>query len=187
MPAMFAMIAWMLWSAAEAASGPVAKLPVPVAKEMSGALVALNKVLGLESWPGQGFESCLDRGGLEATAKDVSAEDTKKCADTALTGGFPELGKSYVIGIPMAGIGPVTVFAVGLGAAQGWGAYSCDATRPKCPPTKLDGPSKQAKRLAERYRRACADRATIWLPAREGVCGASPGPVQETQTPTMKD
>jgi len=81
----------------------------------------------------------------------------------------------------MAGIGPVTVFAVGLGAAQGWGAYSCDATRGKCPPTKVDGPSKQAKRLAERYRRACADKATIWLPAREGVCEA--GPSYEQNTP----
>ena len=171
-------IVWMLWAAVEAA-GPVAKLPVPVAKEISAALVELNKVLGLESWPSQGFKSCLDRGGLEATARDVSAEDTKKCADTALESGFPELGKSYVVGIPMAGIGPVTVFAIGLGGAEGWGAYSCDATRGKCPPTKLDGPSKQAKRLADRYRRACADKATIWLPAREGVCGDSPKPAQE--------
>ena len=175
------MIAWMLWAAAEAAAGPVAKLPVPVAKEMAAAVLALNRVLGLESWPAQGVESCLDRGGLEATAKDVSAEDTKKCADTAVDAGFPELGKSYVIGIPMAGIGPVTVFAIGRGQAEGWGAYSCDATRSKCPPTKLDGPSKQAKRLAERYRRACADKATIWLPAREGVCGEGPSPVQETR------
>jgi hypothetical protein len=172
------MIAWMLWVAAQAAAGPVAKLPVPVAKEMSAAVVALNRVLGLESWPALGVQSCLDRGGLEATAKDVSAEDTKKCADTALEDGFPELGKSYVIGIPLAGIGPVTVFAIGLGGADGWGAYSCDATRPKCPPTKLDGPSKQAKRLADRYRRACADKATIWLPAREGVCGAGPSQAQ---------
>ena len=174
------MIAWIMWVAAQAAAGPVAKLPVPVAREMAAALVALNRVLGLESWPSQGVESCLDRGGLEATAKDVSAEDTKNCADTALTSGFSELGRSYVIGIPMAGIGPVTVFAVGVGAAEGWGAYSCDATRPKCPPTKLDGPSKQAKRLADRYRRACADNATIWLPAREGVCGAGASPERET-------
>jgi len=180
MPAMPVMIAWIMWVAAQGAAGPVAKLPVPVAREMSAVLVALNKVLGLESWPGQGFESCLDRGGLEATAKDVSAEDTKNCADTALTSGFAELGRSYVIGIPMAGIGPVTVFAVGLGAAEGWGAYSCDATRPKCPPTKFDGPSKQAKRMAERYRRACADKATIWLPSREGVCGDSPIPEPAT-------
>ena len=174
------IIAWMLWAAAEATAGPVAKLPLPVAKEMAAAVLALNRVLGLESWPAQGVESCLDRGGLEATAKDVSAEDTKKCADTAVDAGFPELGKSYVIGIPMAGIGPVTVFAIGRGQAEGWGAYSCDATRPKCPPTKLEGPSKQAKRLADRYRRACADKATIWLPAREGACGEGPSPAQET-------
>jgi hypothetical protein len=180
MASMPVMIAWMLWAAAQTAAGPVAKLPVPVAKEMAAAVVALNRVLGLESWPAQGVPSCLDRGGLEATAKDVSAEDTKKCADTALDDGFPELGKSYVIGIPMAGIGPATVFAIGLGGAEGWGAYSCDATRPKCPPTKLDGPSKQAKRLADRYRRACADKATIWLPSREGVCGAGPGQKPES-------
>jgi hypothetical protein len=179
MAPMLVMIAWMLWAAAEAAAGPVAKLPVPVAKEMAAAVLALNRVLGLESWPALGVQSCLDRGGLEATAKDVSAEDTKKCADTALDAGFPELGKSYVIGIPMAGIGPVTVFAIGQGQAEGWGAYSCDATRGKCPPTKLSGPSKQAKRLADRYRRACADSATIWLPGREGVCGT--GSAQEAQ------
>jgi len=85
-----------------------------------------------------------------------------------------------VIGIPMAGIGPVTVFAIGVGAADGWGAYSCDATRAKCPPTKLDGPSKQAKRLADRYHRACADKSTIWLPSHENVCGADPGHKPET-------
>jgi hypothetical protein len=179
MAPMLVMIAWMLWAAAEAAAGPVAKLPVPVAKEMAAAVLALNRVLGLESWPALGVQSCLDRGGLEATAKDVSAEDTKKCAETALDAGFPELGKSYVIGIPMAGIGPVTVFAIGQGQAEGWGAYSCDATRGKCPPTKLNGPSKQAKRLADRYRRACADSATIWFPAREGACGT--GSAQEAK------
>ena len=179
MALMLVMIAWMLWAAAEAAAGPVAKLPVPVAKEMAAAVLALNRVLGLESWPALGVQSCLDRGGLEATAKDVSAEDTKKCAETALDAGFPELGKSYVIGIPMAGIGPVTVFAIGQGQAEGWGAYSCDATRGKCPPTKLNGPSKQAKRLADRYRRACADSATIWFPAREGACGT--GSAQEAK------
>jgi hypothetical protein len=101
---MLVMIAWMLWAAAQAAAGPVAKLPAPVAKEMVVAVVALNKVLGLESWPAQRVPSCLDRGGLDATAKDVSAKDTKKCADTALHAGFPELGKAYVIGIPRSNI-----------------------------------------------------------------------------------
>ena len=169
MAAMAAMIAWMLWAAAQAATGPVAKLPLPVAKDMTATIVALNRMLGLESWPALAGEPCLDRGGLEATAKDVSREDTLKCAEQAVSDGFPEMGKSYVIGIVMGQIGPITVFAVGKGEAEGWGAYSCDPTR-KCNPTKLDGPSKQAKRLAERYRRACADKATIWLPDREGVC-----------------
>jgi hypothetical protein len=136
--------------------------------------------LGLESWPAQGFESCLDRGGLEATAKDVSAEDTKKCAETALDAdGFPELGKSYVIGIPLAGIGPVTVFALAWAVLTAGAPTRATPLAPSVHPTKLDGPSKQAKRLAERYRRACADKATIWLPAREGVCGAGPSQTQE--------
>jgi hypothetical protein len=165
---MSAIIAWMLWAAAETAAGPVAKLPVPVAQEMTAALVALNQILGLESWPVP-EEPCLDRGGMEATAKDVSREDTLKCAEKALFSGFEELGRSYVIGITMGQIGPITAFAVGKGEAQGWGAYSCDMTR-KCKPTKLDGPSKPAKRLSERVRRACADKATIWLPDRSGVC-----------------
>jgi len=171
MARMGAMIAWMLWAAADTAVGPAAKLPVPVAKEMTAAIVALNQTLGLESWPAPAGEPCLDRGGLEATAKDVSRDDAKKCAEQALDSGFAELGKSYVIGIVMGQIGPITVFAVGKDAAEGWGAYSCDPKR-KCPPTKLGGPSKQAKRLADRYRRACADKTTIWLPDREGVCNS---------------
>jgi hypothetical protein len=172
MSTMVATIVWMLWSAAQAATGPVAKLPVPIAKQMTETIVVLNRVLGLESWPALEGEPCLDRGGLEATAKDISREDAQKCAESALNPGFPEMGKSYVIGIVMGQIGPITVFAVGKGEAEGWGAYSCDPSR-KCPPTKLEGPSKQAKRLAERYRRACADKATIWLPDREGVCGSA--------------
>lgn len=152
----------MLWAAAETAAGPVAKLPAPIAKEMSEALVALNQMLGMESWP-VGDDPCLDRGGLEATTKDVSREDTQKCAEKALYSGFEELGRSYVVGITMGQIGPITTFAIGKGEAQGWGAYSCDMTR-KCKPTRLDGPSRPTKRLAERFRRACADKHTIWLP-----------------------
>ena len=180
MAAMPVMIAWMLWAAAQAAAGPVAKLPVPVAKEMAAAVVALNRVLGLEAGPPRACNRALTAAAWKPPPRTSARKTPRSCADTALDAGFPELGKSYVIGIPMAGIGPVTVFAIGIGPAEGWGAYSCDATRPKCPPTKLDGPSKQAKRLADRYRRACADSATIWLPAREGVCGATPSPVQQT-------
>jgi hypothetical protein len=175
MAPMAATIAWILWLAAQPPVGPVTKLPPPLAKEMTAAIVALNQMLGLESWPAPSGEPCLDRGGLEATAKDVSRDEAKRCADRALDSGFDQLGKSYVVGIVMGQIGPITVFVIGKGEAEGWGAYSCDPAR-KCPPTKLNGPSRQAKRLAERYRRACADKATIWLPDREGVCGPDESP-----------
>jgi hypothetical protein len=151
------------------AGEPAAKLPPPIAKEMTAALVAVNKALGLENWGAEGEKPCVDRGGLEATIKDVSASDTRTCAASALARGFPGLGKDYVLGIPMAEIGPVTVFAVGKSQAEGWGTYSCDPTR-KCNPTKLAAPSKQAKRLADRYRRACADARTVWFPDREAAC-----------------
>jgi hypothetical protein len=153
------------------AGEPAAKLPTPIAKEMTAALVAVNKALGLENWSAEGEKPCVDRGGLEATIKDVSAADARACAGSALAKGFPGLGKDYVLGIPMAEIGPVTVFAVGKSAAEGWGAYSCDPAR-KCNPTKLAATSKQAKRLADRYRRACADAKTIWFPDREAACSS---------------
>ena len=53
--------------------------------------------------------------------------------------GFPGLGKSYVVAIPMASIGPITVIAFGIGDNVGWAAYSCDPER-KCLPVKLVGP-----------------------------------------------
>jgi hypothetical protein len=67
----------------------------------------------------------------------------------------------------------VTVFAVGVGDSEGWGAYSCDPTR-KCAPTKLSAASKQAKRLVERYHRACSNPNTVWFPNRERVCADTP-------------
>jgi hypothetical protein len=152
-----------------AAGEPAAQLPGSVAKEMTEAVIAVNKVLGLETWAAHGEEPCVDRGGLEATIRDISPEETRQCASTALAKGFLGLGKNYWIGIPMAGIGPVTVFAIGREEAEGWGAYSCDPSR-KCNPTKLNSPSKQAKRLVERYHRACLDPKTVWFPDREGVC-----------------
>jgi hypothetical protein len=155
------------------AGDPVAKLPPNIGREMTDAIVAINKALGLESWDAKGIEPCVDRGGLEATIKDVSAEDARDCANSAIEKGFPGLGKYYWIGIPMVAIGPVTVFAVGVNEAEGWGAYSCDPTR-KCNPTKLTAASKQAKRLAERYRKACQDAKTIWFPNREDICEGSP-------------
>jgi hypothetical protein len=166
---MLATLVWTLLVAGE----PAAKLDASVGKEMTSAIVAVNKALGLETWDAHGEKSCVDRGGLEAMAKDVGPEETRECASTAIAKGFPGLGQDYVLGIPMAGIGPVTVFAVGIGDSEGWGAYSCDPTR-KCAPTKLSATSKQAKRLVERYRRACQDPKTVWFPSRERVCADTP-------------
>ncbi len=166
---MLATIAWTL----VIAGSPAPKLQPDVGREMTSAIVAINKALGLESWTSEGQEPCVDRGGLEATAKDVSAQDARRCAASAIEKGFPNLGGEYAIGIPMAAIGPVTVFAIGQNGAAGWGAYSCDPTR-KCAPTRLDAGSKQARRLAERYRRACESASTIWFPSRDGVCSGIP-------------
>ncbi|MGD0835311.1 MAG: hypothetical protein ABSB49_01545 [Polyangia bacterium] len=163
------MLATIACAALLLAGQPPAKLEPELGREMTAIVVAINKALGLESWTSQGEEPCVDRGGLEATAKSVDAQDARACAESAITKGFPNLGKEYFVGIPMADIGPVTVFAVGQNDAAGWGAYSCDPTR-KCPPTKLSAGSKQAKRLADRYRRACQDAKTLWFPDRNGAC-----------------
>jgi hypothetical protein len=166
------MLTTIVWTLLVAGS-PANRLPTATAKEMTEVIIAVNKALGLESWSIEGEKPCVDRGGLEGTIKDVSAEDTRKCASTALTNGFPGLGKDYVLGISMAPIGPVTVFAVGMGEAEGWGGYSCDPKR-RCRPTKIGAKSKQARRLAERYRKACTDPQTVWFPDRDKVCADIP-------------
>jgi hypothetical protein len=176
---MFATIAWTLLIA----GSPVNKLQPEVGKEMTAVIVAINKALGLESWTTEGEKPCVDRGGLEATVRDVSAAEARTCAETAIEKGFPNLGKAYVVGIPMADIGPATVFAVGRNDAAGWGAYSCDPSR-KCPPTKLTADSKQAKRLADRYSKACNNPKTLWLPSRDGVCEDIPAVSVSDATPT---
>ena len=153
-----------------AADVPVAaKLPPELAQEMADALVAVDKALGLESWATRGNKPCIDRGGLGATAKDVGVEETRKCAATGLDKGLPSLGKSYVLAVLMAEIGPVTVVALGTGDAAGWGAYSCDPGR-KCPPLKLDASKKWGKRLIDRRAKACADPRTIWFPPERRAC-----------------
>ncbi len=123
--------------AAEAAAPAPGKLAPAVSKEMTESIVAINKALGLESWTMRGAKPCVDRGGQGITAKDVSADDTRKCAATAIEKGFPELGKSYVLAIPMAAVGPVTVLAFGIGSSEGWAAYSCDPER-KCNEREAD-------------------------------------------------
>lgn len=152
---------------------PPAKLPPETAREMAEAIIAVNKALGLESWPMHGVKPCVDRGGQGIMAKDVSGEEARRCAATALEQGFPALGKSYALAILMAPIGPFTVLALGTGEAAGWGAYSCDPGR-KCPPLKITPTTKWGKRVGDRQTRACADETTIWFPADQRVCPSPP-------------
>ena len=162
--------------AAEGAAKPAAgsgKLAPAVAKEMTESIIAVNKALGLESWPQHGGgPPCVDRGGQGITAKSVSVDDTRKCASTAIEKKFPELGKSYVLAIPMVSLGPVTVIALGIGDSDGWGAYSCDPQR-KCNPVKLSAPTKWGKRTAERKAKACSETTTLWFPADQKACGGT--------------
>jgi hypothetical protein len=145
------------------------KLAPTTAKEMADAIIAVNKALGLESWPQHGVKPCVDRGGQGILAKDVTPEDARKCATTAVEKGFPELGKTYALAILVGSIGPVTVIALGTGDAAGWGAYSCDPTR-ACKPMKINPANKWGKRLDERRAKACGEAATIWVPAGQKVC-----------------
>ena len=55
------------------AAGP-GKLAPAVATEMTESIVAVNKALGLESWPSHGATPCVDRGGQGITAKSVTAD-----------------------------------------------------------------------------------------------------------------
>lgn len=184
---MLATIVWTLLVAGD----PAAKLPAATAKEMTDAIIAVNKALGLENWDVAGAKPCVDRGGLEGTIKDVSAEDTRQCASIALAHRLSGLGKDYALGVPMAPIGPVTVFAIGIGEATGWGAYSCDPKR-RCAPTKLSAGSKQAKRLNDRYAKACAKSDTVWFPNRDQICAgvaaAAPAarPAAKVPVPTAR-
>jgi len=160
-------------AAAAAAPPPVAKVPAELGHEMAEAIIAANKALGLESWPAQGVEPCVDRGGEGTASKDVSAAETRRCAEKALgDGDFPNLGKGYALAIPMSSIGPITVVALGMEAAAGFAAYSCDPGR-KCLPTKIQSGTKWGKRLVERQQKACAEAETVWIPATARVC---PGP-----------
>ncbi len=161
----------VLMLASLAAASPTApgKLPSGVSSEMMAAIVATNKSLGLESWPMHDVKPCIDRGGQGITAKDVTPEETRKCAAAAVEKNFPELGKSYVLAIQMASIGPVTVLAIGIGGGEGWAAYSCDPDR-KCLPVKIGGANKWGKRVAERLARACSESTTLWLPADKRAC-----------------
>ena len=153
---------------------------------MTESIVAVNKALGLESWPSHGATPCVDRGGQGITAKSVTAEDTRKCATTAIEKNFPGLGKSYVLAIPMASLGPVTVIALGIGDADGWGAYSCDPQR-KCTPVKLSAPAKWGKRVAERRRRRAAKRRRCGSPSIRRRAGRRPATATAPAAPNRTD
>jgi hypothetical protein len=170
-------------SAAKPAAAASGKLSPAVAKEMTEAIVAVNKALGLESWPLHGATPCVDRGGQGITAKDVTPEDARRCANTALEKNFPELGKSYVLATPMVKLGPVTVIALGIGENDGWGAYSCDPQR-KCNPVKLSASSKWGKRMTDRRAKACAEATTLWFPADQKACAAPAAAASTAPPPT---
>jgi hypothetical protein len=145
------------------------KLAPPLAKEMSEAVLALDKSLGLESWPSYGVTACVDRGGPANPTKDVTREDTLRCAREAVSKGLPGLGHSYVLAVLMAPMGPVTVMALGLDDADGWAAYSCDPRR-KCAPVRLDPGTKWGKRVVDRRAKACGDEQTVWFPEGQRAC-----------------
>ena len=186
-----ALVAVALTAASTGAPSP-GKLSPEVSKEMMAAIVAANKALGLESWPMHDVKPCIDRGGQGITAKEVTPEETRKCAASSVEKGFPELGKSYVLAVPMAEIGPITVIAIGIDGSEGWGAYSCDPDR-KCLPVKVGSPNKWGKRIAERIERACAEPGTLWFPADKRACpssapaaAAAPPPAATAPPPAKK-
>ena len=130
--------------------------------------------------------------GQGITAKSVTPEDTRKCATTAIEKNFPELGKSYVLAIPMASLGPVTVIALGIGEADGWGGVFV-LSAAKCTPVKLSASAKWSKRVAERKAKACGEATTLWFPVDQKACGATtpaapaataPAPAAPTTPPT---
>jgi hypothetical protein len=176
-----------LWLAATAPSTAI-KVPADIAREMAEAVIAVNKALGLESWPLQGVVPCVDRGGEGSLAKDVTAADTRRCTEQAVASGFPQLGKAYALAVPMSAIGPVTVLALGMAEAAGFAAYSCDPGR-KCPPTKIQAGTKWGKRMVERQQKVCAEAETVWFPATARVCPEEPaspppaGPAKEGPAP----
>jgi hypothetical protein len=153
-----------LWVAASPA-----KLPPPLAKEMADIVVAIDKSLGLESWPTHGAKPCIERAGPENPTQNVNPADTRKCAETAVGEGFPGLGKAYVVAVLMSEMGPVTVVAFGIDEAQGFAAYSCDPGR-KCPPLAMSPTTKWGKRLIERQKKACGSETTLWFPAKARAC-----------------
>ena len=135
-----------------------AEKPPKDGKEMAQALSSLDQSLGLESYPPP---HCLKWGFGHPTLDEVKA-----CVDQAIKAAtLPELGKSYVIAILMAEIGPQTMIAVSL-EQPGWAVLSCDPDKP-CPPRHA-GTDKMGKRVVDRLDRACKSDKTIWIPEKKG-------------------
>ena len=129
------------------------------AKEMAAAVEAVNKQLGLESYPPP---HCLKWG----FGHQITVEEVRGCVELALkSAGGSELGKSYVIAVLMSEVGPQTVVALSLDA-PGWAALSCDPGKP-CPPRHA-GTDKLGKRVVDRSERACKGATTVWFPERKG-------------------
>jgi hypothetical protein len=128
-------------------------------KEMAQALAALDQSLGLESYPAP---HCLKWG----YGHQITADEVRACAEQGLkTVTLPEFGKSYVVAVLMAPVGPQTLVAIALDA-PGWAVLSCDPGKP-CPPRHA-GQDKMGKRVVDRVQRACANATTVWLPEKKG-------------------
>jgi hypothetical protein len=128
-------------------------------KEMAQAVEAVNRALGLESYPPP---HCLAWG----FGHQITVEEVRGCVDKALAAStLPELGKSYVLAVLMAPVGPQTLIAISLDA-PGWAVLSCDPGKP-CPPRHA-GSDKMGKRVVDRTERACKGDKTIWIPEKKG-------------------
>jgi hypothetical protein len=142
------------------AAGAAGKDSPPAAKEMAKALATLNQSLGLQNYP---EPHCLVR----EFGKMIKPEQVKACAETTFKdrAPYPELGKSYVLVVLMAEVGPSTVVAVSTDH-PGWAVLSCDPGKP-CPARKA-GDDKMGKRVVDRLDRACKNATTVWFPERKG-------------------
>src|SRR5262249_31847171 len=138
-----------------------------------------NKALGLESWPLHGATPCVDRGGQGITAKSVTAEETRKCATTALGKNFPELGKAYVLAIPMVSLGPVTGIALGSDDNEGGAGY-CGERERKGKRVRAGARAKGGGGGAERKAKACSEAPALWFPENQKACGAPAPPTPPT-------
>src|SRR5207248_5284504 len=116
-----------VWTVSVAAAAAHADSKGPRAgKEMTAALAALNKALGLESYPPP---HCVNWG----VGHQITPEEVRGCAEKVLQKStYPQLGDGYVVAVLMSPVGPQTIIALALDE-PGWAVLSCDPGRP-CPP-----------------------------------------------------